>query len=79
MDNKQQITHGEQIGHVIDDITTLKGQGHDPKIFGGYYLETPGDTASVTTEARLRKLYMSAKNADEGEKQSATFKVRNEC
>ena len=49
---------------------TLKGQGRDPKMFGGYYLETPGDTASVTTEARLRKLYVSAKNADEGKKNS---------
>jgi len=49
---------------------TLKGHGHDPKIFGGYYLETSGDTASVTTEARLRKLYVSAKNADEGKKNS---------
>ena len=64
---------------MIDDHVTLKGQGHDPKIFGGYYLETPGDRASVTTEARLRKLYVSAKNVDEGKKQSATFKVRNGC
>ena len=86
--DKRLGTNGQQIANNPWGIdwscdrwhhVTLKGQGHDPKIFGGYYLETSGDTASVTTEARLRKLYVSAKNVDEGKKQSATFKVRNGC
>jgi len=42
----------------------MKGQGRDPKMFGAIILKTAGDTASVTTVARLRKLYVSAKNAD---------------